>query len=330
LKRVGWFSILVAAVLLTFAVTTNAQQAGKIFRIGYLDPSTVSGSAALLETFRQELSKLGWIEGKNLVFEYRIAEQKPERLPELAAELVRLKVDLIVTTGDGPTFEAKKATTTIPIVMTTGSDPVAQGLVDSLARPGGNVTGLSSLAKELNTKRLEILKDAVPKLSRVGLLRTPGASITADLQLKELRPAARALKLELEEIETPLDPKGLESAFQTAKQKQVGAITTTAIRAFFAERKRLVEFAGKYRVPAIYFSREFVVDGGLMSYGVDYVDLLRRAAAYVDKILKGATPADLPVQQATKFEFIINLKAAKQIGLAIPQPLLLQADQVIE
>jgi putative ABC transport system substrate-binding protein len=261
---------------------------------------------------------------------YRFAEQKPGRLPELAAELVRLKVDLIVTTGDGPTFEAKKATTTIPIVMTTGSDPVAQGLVDSLARPGGNVTGLSSLAKELNTKRLEILKDAVPKLGRVGLLRTPGASITADLQLKELRPAARALKLELEEIETPLDPKGLESAFQTAKQKQVGAIMTTAIRAFFAERKRIVEFADKYRVPAIYFQKEFVDEGGLMSYGVDYVDLFRRAAVYVDKILKGATPADLPVQQATKFEFIIHLKTAKSIGLTIPQSLLLQATGVIE
>jgi ABC-type uncharacterized transport system substrate-binding protein len=244
--------------------------------------------------------------------------------------LVRLKVDLIVTTGDGPTFEAKKATTTIPIVMTTGSDPVAQGLVDSLARPGGNVTGLSSLAKELNTKRLEILKDAVPKLSRVGLLRTPGASITGDLQLKELRPAARALKLELEEIETQLDPKGLESAFQTAKQKEVGAIMTTAVRAFFGERKRIVEFAGKYRVPAIYFQKEFVDEGGLMSYGVDYVDLYRRAAVYVDKILKGATPADLPVQQATKFEFIINLKAAKQIGLTIPPRVLERANQVIQ
>ena len=324
------FITLVGGSVLAAPLAGEAQQSGKIFRIGFLDPSTAAGNAVLVDAFRQELSQLGWIEGKNIAFEYRFSEQKPGRLPELAAELVRLKVDLIVTTGDGPTFEAKKATTTIPIVMTTGSDPVAQGLVDSLARPGGNVTGLSSLAKELNTKRLEILKDAVPKLGRVGLLRTPGASITADLQLRELRPAARALKLELEEIETPLDPKGLESAFQTAKQKQVGAIMTTAIRAFFAERKRIVEFADKYRVPAIYFQKEFVDEGGLMSYGVDYVDLFRRAAVYVDKILKGATPADLPVQQATKFEFIINLKAAKQIGLTIPQTLLLQADQVIE
>jgi len=329
MRRIG-FAVVLALSLSLVELAAEAQQPGKIFRIGFLDPSTAAGNAVYVDAFRQELSRLGWIEGKNIAFEYRFAEQKPGRLPELAAELVGLKVDLIVTTGDGPTFEAKKATTTIPIVMTTGSDPVAQGLVDSLARPGGNVTGLSSLAKELNTKRLEILKDAVPKLSRVGLLRTPGASITADLQLKELRPAARALKLELEEIETPLDPKGLESAFQTAKQKQVGAIMTTAIRAFFAERKRIVEFADKYRVPAIYFQKEFVDEGGLMSYGVDYVDLFRRAAVYVDKILKGATPADLPVQQATKFEFIINLKTAKSIGLTIPQSLLLQATKVIE
>jgi len=245
----------------------DAQQTGKIFRIGFLDPSTASGNAALLAAFGQELSKLGWIEGKNIAFEYRFAENKPERMPELAAELVRLKVDLIVTTGDGPTFGAKKATTTIPIVMATGSDPVAQGFVDSLARPGGNVTGLSTLATELNTKRLEILKDAVPKLSRVGLLRTPGASITGDLQLKELRPAAVALKLKLEEIETQPDAKGLESAFQTAKQKQVGAVMVNPGRRFAAERKRIVELAAKYRLPAIYFSKEYVDEGGLMSYG---------------------------------------------------------------
>ena len=248
--------------------------------------------------------------------EYRFAEQKHERLPELAADLVRLKVDLIVVTGSPPALAAKKATTTIPIVMANASDPVGAGLVASLAQPGGNVTGLSSLGTELNTKRLEILKDAVPKLARVGLLRPPGATgITIDLQVKELRSAAVALKLKLEEIETQRDPKGLESAFQTAKQKQVGAIMTTTGRSFFAERKRIVELAGKYRLPAIYFQKEFVDEGGLMSYGVDYDDLYRKAAHYVDKILKGAKPADLPVQQATKFEFVINLKAAKQIGL---------------
>ena len=324
------FALTLCAMLFALCPPVVAQQPGKIFRIGLLDPSTAAGNTVLVDAFRQELSKLGWIEGKNIAFEYRFAEQKPGRLPELAAELVRLKVDLIVTTGDGPTFEAKKATTTIPIVMTTSSDPVAQGLVDSLARPGGNVTGLSSLAKELITKRLEILKDAVPKLSRVGLLRTPGASITTDLQLKELRAAARALKLELEEIETQLDPKALESAFQTAKQKQVGAIMTIANRAFFAERKRIVEFAGKYRMPAIYSQKEFIDEGGLMSYGVDNVYLFRRAAIYVDKIFKGAKPSDLPIEQPTKFEFMINGKTAKALGLVIPQALLVRAERVIE
>ncbi len=259
-----------ALLLALTASAAHAQQPGKIFRIGFLDASTASGSAVLVEAFRQELSKLGWIEGKNITIEYRFAEQKPERLPELAADLVRLKVDLIVVAGTPSALAAKKATTTIPIVMATAGDPVGAGLVASLARPGGNVTGLSSLATELNTKRLEILKDAVPKLARVGLLRPPGGGVGSDLQLKELRPAALALKLKLEEIETQLDAKGLESAFQTAKQKQVGAIMTTATRPFFAERKRIVELAGKYRLPAIYFQKEFVDEGGLMSYGADY------------------------------------------------------------
>ncbi len=313
------------SLLLAPCCAVDAQQTGKIFRIGFLDGSTASGSAVLVEAFRQELSKLGWSE-----VDYRFAEQKNERLPELAAELVRLKVDLIVVPDFPPALAAKRATTTIPIVMVTPGDPVGSGLIASLARPGGNVTGLSVLGPELNTKRLEILKDAVPKLTRVGLLRRPEASTGQDLQLKELRPAALALKLKLEEIETQLDAKGLESAFQTAKQKQVNAIITTAGRGFFAERKRIVELAGKYRLPAIYFQKEFVDEGGLMSYGADYTDLYRRAAVYVDKILKGAKPADLPVQQATKFEFIINLKAAKQIGLAIPPRVLERANKVIK
>ena len=256
--------------------------------------------------------------------------KKADRLPGLAADLVRLKVDLIVVPGTGPASAAKNATTTIPIVMTSPADPVGQGLVASLARPGGNVTGLSSLGTELNTKRLEILKDAVPKLARVGLLRRPGARRTQNLQLKELRPAALALKIKLEEIETQPDAKGLESAFQTAKQKQVNAIMTMANRSFFSERKRIVELAGKYRLPAIYPQKEYVDEGGLMSYGADYVDLYRRAAVYVDKILKGAKPADLPVQQATKFEFVINLKAAKQIGLTLSPEFLARANKVIK
>jgi ABC-type uncharacterized transport system substrate-binding protein len=323
--------LLLATVLLTTA-SAEAQQIGKIPRIGFLDNSTASGMAVLLEAFRQELSKLGWIEGKNITIEYRFAEHKNEQLPELAAELVRLKVDLIVTSGGNTPLVAKKATTTLPIVMTTSPDPVGQGLVSSLARPGGNVTGLSGLGPELLSKRLEILKDAIPRLSRVGLLRTPGGALGSDpeLVLKELRPAALALKIRLEEIKTQPDPKDLESAFKTAKQKQVGAIMTTPGRRLFAERKPIVELAGKYRLPAIYPDSEFVDEGGLMSYGADLTDLYRRAAVYVDKILKGAKPADLPVQQATKFEFVINLKAAKQIGLTIPPELLARANRVIK
>jgi putative ABC transport system substrate-binding protein len=327
-KWAGLFAIILA--LTVWVARVEAQQPGKIFRIGFLDNGTASGSADLVEAFWQEMRKLGWIEGKNITIEYRFAEQKNERLPELAADLVRLKVDLIVVSSAVPALAAKKATTTIPIVMTSIGDPVSAGLVASLARPGGNVTGFSGLSSGLSTKRLEILKDAVPKLARVGLLRPLGASIPRDLQLKELRSAAVALKLKLEEIDTPADAKGLESAFQTAKQKQVTGIMTTGSRSFFTERKRIVELAGKYRLPSIYYQKEFVDEGGLMSYGVDFDDLFRRAAVYVDKILKGAKPADLPVQQATKFEFIINLKAAKQIGLTIPVRVLERANHVIK
>jgi putative ABC transport system substrate-binding protein len=328
LKKVVLLSILVVVIQHAVGVIANAQQTGKVFRIGFLDSSTASGMAGLLEAFRQELSKLGWIEGKNIAIEYRFGEQQNERLPELAAELVRLKVDLIVVTGTPSVLAAKKATTTIPIVVTSALDPVGAGLVGSLARPGGNVTGLSSLS-ELNTKRLEILKDAVSKLARVGLLLPLLGGSALEVPLKELRAAAVELKLKLEEIETQADAKGLESAFQTAKQKQVGAIMTLPTRPFFAERRRIVELAGKHRLPAIYPQKEFVDEGGLMSYGADYDDLYRRAAVYVDKILKGSKPADLPVQQATKFEFVINLKAAKQIGLTIPPRVLERANQVI-
>ena len=330
MRKAGVLSILFVLVPLAVAVIAEAQQTGKIAHIGFLDSSTASGSAVLLDAFWQEMHKLGWIEGKNITIEYRFAEQKSERLPELAADLVRLKVDLILVTAEPPASAAKKATTTTPIVMTSVGDPVGAGLVASLGRPGGNVTGLSSLSTQLNTKRLEILKDAVPKFARVGVLRLPGASIGRDLQLKELRTAALALKLKLEEIETQPDAKGLESAFQTAKQKQVNAIMTTANRPFFAERKRIVELAAKYQLPAIYSQKEYVDEGGLMSYGADYDDLFRRAAVYVDKILKGAKPADLPVQQATQFQFVINLKAAKQIGLTIPVDLLARANKVVK
>jgi len=321
--------IALGALLFALSYPASAQPTGKIFRIGYLDPGRASGNAVLMDAFRQELRKLGWIEEKNITIEYRFAESKgSERLTELAADLVRLKVDLILASGAGSVSAAKSATTTIPIVMVNTVDPVAAGFVASLARPGGNITGFAS-PESLGTKRLEVLKDAVPKLDRVGVLRPRGANIAGDPQLKELRPAALALKLKLEEIETQADPEGLENAFQTAKQKQVGAITTIGIRSFFAERKRIVELAGKYRLPAMYPQKEFVDAGGLMSYGSEQYDLLRKSAGYVDKILHGAKPADLPVQQATKFEFIINLKAAKQIGVTIPPAMLARATKII-
>ena len=325
-KKITFLTL--CAMLFALCSAADAQQTGKIFRIGFLDPSTASGSAVLVDAFRQELSKLGWIEGKNITIEYRFGDNKgPSHLPELAADLVRLKVDLIVVTDTPSSLAAQSATTTIPIVMASVGDPVAAGLVASLARPGGNATGFSNLSVELNTKRLEILGDAVPKLARVGLLRPAGGS---DRQLKNLRAAALTLKLKLEEIESQRDAKGLESAFKIAKQKQVGALMTTTSVPFFAERKRIVELAVKYRLPAIYPQDDFVEAGGLMSYGVDYDDLYRRAAVYVDKILKGAKPADLPVQQATKFEFVINLKAAKQIGLTFSPEFLSRANRVIK
>ena len=322
------FAFALCSVFFALCASAMAQQAGKVPRVGILDRTAISNSSGLWGAFRQELRNLGWIEGKNI--EYRFAEQKNESLPELAEDLVRSKVDVIVVTGIPLTLAVKKVTTTIPIVITNVSDPVGAGLVASLARPGGNVTGLASLAPELSTKRLEVLKDTVPWLSRVAVLRLSGDNQGQEIQLKELKPAALALKLKLEEIETQAELKSLQSAFQTANHKQVGAIMPTVTRGFFGERKRIVELASKYRLPAIYFQKEFVDEGGLMSYGANYEDLFRRAAVYVDKILKGAKPADLPVQQATKFEFVVNLKAAKQIGLTIPVRVLERANQVIK
>jgi putative ABC transport system substrate-binding protein len=316
------------ALILAAIHLAQAQQPGKIFRIGYLDVTTASGSAVLVDALRQELSKLGWVEGKNIAFEYRFAEQKHERLSKLAAELAHLNVDVIVAVaGGGPA--AKNASSAIPIVVTGAQDAVASGLVASLARPGGNVTGLSALGPELNTKRLEVIKDAIPTLARVGFLRDVQLG-TWLLELKELRAAATALKVNLEDIETAAEAKSIERAFQSAKQKQVGGVMTAASRYFLAEKNLFVELANKNRLPAIYHQRAYVDEGGLMSYGVDYIDLYRRTAVYVDKILKGAKPSDLPVQQATKFEFVINLKAAKQIGLPLSPEFLARANQVIK
>jgi putative ABC transport system substrate-binding protein len=314
------------AVLLLDIALAEAQQPIKVARIAFLDSSTFSGMTVLLDAFRQELIKLGWVEGKNVSVEYRFAEQNLDRLPELAAELARLKVDLIVVTGTPPALAAKKATSTIPIVIANTADPLGEGLVAGLARPGGNVTGLSALTIELNTKRLEILKDTIPSLTRVALLR-PGTG--ASLQMNAIMTAAAALKVKVDILETQLDRAGMESVFETVKQRRIGGIITVTSRRFFTERKLMVELADKYRVPAIYFQKEFADEGGLMSYGVDFGDQFRKAAHYVDKILKGAKPADLPVEQPTKFELAINLKTAKQIGLTIPPQVLARADRVI-
>ena len=323
--------LILTATLCALCSLAEAQQSTKIWRIGYLDPSTASATRNLLEAFREEMSKYGWTEGKNIIIELRFAELKSERQITLATELVRWKADVIVAAGGAPT-SARKVTATIPIVVASGIDLVAAGLASSLARPGGNVTGLSILGPELITKRLEILKEVVPKLSRVGVLmrKVAGAGTGQQQQMDEIRAAALALKLNLHELMTALDPDALERAFKTAAREQVHAIIPTAGRQTLAARKTIAELAIKYRLPAMYQEQEFIDEGGLMSYGPNFADLYRRAAYFVDKILRGAKPADLPVEQPTKFELVINLKTAKQIGLTIPPNVLARADRVIK
>jgi putative tryptophan/tyrosine transport system substrate-binding protein len=274
------------------------------------------------------LRELGYVEGKNIVIEYRSAEGKPDRLPAVAAELARLKVDVIVTTGPSVTRAAKEATSTIPIVMTNDNDPVGNRFVASLARPGGNITGLATLSPELSGKRLELLKETVPRLSRVAVLGTSTVPGYAQA-LRETELAARAFKVKLQNLDV-LDPKDIETAFRAASKEHADAVLVLTGLIFNNQRTQVVDLAVKNRLPAIYINTVFVEDGGLMSYGVSQNDLARRAAKYVDKILKGAKPADLPVEQPKNFEFIINLKAAKQIALTIPPNVLARADKVIK
>jgi ABC-type uncharacterized transport system substrate-binding protein len=321
-------SILFLVVLLAVAVIAQAQQPTKIPRIGYLTNAFLSALEARTEAFRQGLRELGYVEGKNIVIEYRSAEGKPDRLPALAAELVRLKVDVIVTTGASVTRAAKEATVTIPIVMTNDNDPVGNRFVASLARPGGNITGLVTLSPELSGKRLELLKETVPRLSRVAVFGTSTTPGNAQV-LKETELAAGALGVKLQYLDV-LGPKDIETAFRAASKKRAEAVLLLGSPVLNSQRTKLAELAVKSRLPAIYNFLEFVEAGGLMTYGVSRNDLARRAATYVDKILKGAKPADLPVEQPTKFEFIINLKAAKQIGLTIPPNVLVRADRVIK
>jgi len=314
------------AMLFALCVPAHGQQ--KIARIGYLGFGSPSTIPTRIEAFRQGLRELGYVEGKNIFIEWRSAEGNADRLPSLAAELVRLKVDIIVTNGPYSTRAAKAANVTIPIVMAAVGDPVGDGIVASLARPGGNITGLSSVAPELSGKRLELLKEIVPKLSRVTVFGSSTNPNTAGM-FKEVELAAGALKLKLQYIDV-LSPKDFETAFRAAVNGQAEAVLALGNALFNSQRRQVVELAVKSRLPAIYSNQRIVEAGGLMSYGVINLDLDRRAATYVDKILKGAKPADLPVEQPTKFELVINLKTAKQIGLTIPPNVLVRADKVIK
>jgi len=323
------FVELLAAVLLTTVSFAYAQQPKKIPRIGYLGGASLAAIPERIEAFREGLGALGYVEGENFVIEFRWAEGKLDRIPALASELVRLKVDVIVTAGPQVTRAAKVATTMIPIVMATDPDPVANGFVVSLARPGGNVTGLSTFLPELSGKRLELLKETIPKLSRVALFGTstrPGSAQS----LKEAQTTANAFDVKIHKLDV-LSPKDISPAFRTATKEHADAGIWLVAGSFaVTQRSEIVDLAAKSRLPLIYDRREFVEDGGLMTYSVSATDLHRRAATYVDKILKGVKPADLPVERPTKFEFIVNLKSAKQIGLTIPPNVLVRADRVIK
>ena len=327
LRKTALASILFAGAMLAVAVTAEAQQPTKVHRIGFLGSGSVS-SATRIKLFREGLRELGYVEGKNVVIEYRFSEEKPGSEPALAAELVRLKVDIIVTAGAGATRAAKEATFTIPIVMSQDPDPVGNGFVASLARPGGNITGLSSVGADLAGKRLELLKEVLPKLFRVavfGSSTNPG-NVPA---LRETERAAAAFKVQLQFLDI-LDPKDIETAFRAAGSGRSDAVLVLNSPVSSSRRKEIAALAAKSRLPAFYNRSEYVEDGGLMSYGVSFNDLAHRAATYVDKILNGAKPADLPVEQPTKFELVINLKTAKQLGLTIPPSVLYRADKVIK
>ena len=325
--------LVMCTLLLLLSGSAEAQQPGKAARIGYLGASTASGSAELLDDFRKRMTQLDWIEGKNLTIEYRYAEGKgANRLAELAAELVGLKVDVIVVDSTGAAFAAKKATSTIPIVMTSSVDPVARGVVASLARPGGNITGLTGFSDDLAGKRVEILKEALPKSTRFGVITGGSAGAAgsgSDRQVKVMKEAASAIGLKLVELGAASDPEKLVTAFQVAVRERVNGIVPTSGTINLGQRKSIIVLAANYKLPAIYPEKEFVEDGGLMSYGVDRREQYRRAADYVDKILRGAKPAEIPVERPIKFWFYANLKAAKQINFTIPPNVLVRAEKLI-
>jgi putative tryptophan/tyrosine transport system substrate-binding protein len=325
MKKAAVPSILIAVVLLALGVIAEAQQAKKVPRIGFL---ALVASSLAREVFQQGLRDLGYVEGQNIVIEYRHAAGRAERLPELAAELVRLNVDVIVVVASQSALAAKKATQTIPVIFTGVGDPVAQELVASLARPGGNITGLASLSPEVGGKRLELLKEVVPAASRVAILWNPTNSSNS-LQIKEISSAAKALSLRILSLEAS-KADDFEPAFVAMVRERADALSVFADPFLSTHRARLAQLAAKNRLPAMYGNSEYVEAGGLMSYAPSFSDMSRRAATYVDKILKGAKPADLPVEQPMKFELVINLKTAKQIGLTIPPNVLARADRVIK
>ena len=317
-------SLAFCAMLFALCSSAAAQQPGKVRQVGFLCPANCGRPEH--DSFRDGLRELGYIEGRDITIISRAAESNPDHLAGLAAELVALKVDVIVTASTPAIRAAKQATSTIPIVFASAGDPVATGLVASLAKPGGNVTGVTILSPELSGKRLELLKEVLPRLSRVAVLTNPATP--AQASLGEFDVVARALGLTLQFLKAQR-PNELESAFSSIVRKRLGALIIVPDAFFASQRARFVEFTTKNRLPAIYDRRDYVDEGGLMSYGINFQFQFRRAAAYVDKILKGAKPADLPVEQPTKFEMVINLKAAKQIGLTIPPNVLARADRVI-
>ena len=316
------------ALLFALCFQAQAQQPKKVPRIGYLPSGPISERVHLWDAFRQGMRELGYVEGQNITLVFPSAEVTPERLPHLAAELVSLKVDVIVAAGTPAVQAAKEATKTIPIVTPITTEPLETGLVASLARPGGNITGLSYMSSDLSGKRLELLREVVPGVSRIAVLSNP-SSATVPPMMRKTEVAARALGVQLQRLEVH-GPDDFERVFQAATKERAGALLTLDDAFAFTQRTRIVKLATKNRLPAIYGFREFVEVGGLMSYAANLSDMYRRAATYVDKILKGTKPADLPVEQPMKFELVINLKTAEQIGLTIPPNVLVRADKVIK
>jgi putative ABC transport system substrate-binding protein len=318
-------------MLLALCLSAEAQQAKKTPRIGLLWPGSSSRltASARFDAFRQGLRELGYVDGKNIVIEYRLAEGKPDRLPELATELVNLKVDLIVTSSNAAAMAAKQATATIPIVMAVSSEAVETGIVASLAQPGGNVTGMTSYPAQVTGKRLELLKESFPKISKVAVLGDPTIKLH-ELNWQELKAVGKFLAVRLQSLEVRSPNPDFKSAFAEATKERADGLLTLPSFLMFSHRKEIVALVAKNRLPAMFHQRDFVDDGGLMSYSANEIDFFRRAAVFVDKILKGVKPADLPVELPKTFELIINLKAAKQIGLTIPPNVLVRADKVIK